>query len=44
MPRQPILFVRTNSFGVKAKGFSSLLGAFAVVRHGALLCFRQFCW
>jgi len=43
MPRQSILSKETNSSGAKAKEFSSLLGALAMVRHDALLCIRQSC-
>jgi len=43
MPRQLISFEGTNNSGVKAKEFSSLLGALAVIRHDALLYIRQSC-
>jgi len=43
MFRQSILSIRTNNVDVKAKGFSLLLGALAVIRHDVLLYIRQFC-
>jgi len=41
MFRQLVLFVKTNNVNVKAKEFLSLLSAFAIIRHNALLYIRR---
>ncbi len=43
MLRQFVSFVETNNASVKAKEFSLLLDALAMIRHDALLYIRRSC-